>query len=237
MKTTTVQVSGSERLTSLSGIVFAVLTIGSIVFFISNLAAHLPPVNAAPKEHVAFYTTYGQTLTLNNYMWILPIPFFLFFLGGVYSVLRRAEGDSMALSTAALTAGIAAVVPWITNIAVENLGTTIAVAGGDPVIPWAFGGLTPTGSMGLSGLARAAFLLATALVLLRGGVAPRWIGWFGIVLAVLNVVGSLIFIGLDLFPFAFLGNPLMAIWAAALSIAWLRKPHAAERLVLEHNPA
>lgn len=223
----------AERIALLSGVVFTGLTIAAIIFFISNLGPHMAPLEASLEEHVGLYQNYGQLVLINNYMWVLPVPFFMFFLGGLFSLLRRAEGDSAVFSTVALVAGAAMMVPWVTNTAVESLAVNIVAYGGDLGTVWALDGLGPTGTMGLAGLLRAVFLIAVSMVLLRQQLAPRWIGWFGYGLTVLCVIGSLAFIVGSLFPLAWLSIPLIAIWVLCLTIALLRQGLPVQHRVLE----
>jgi hypothetical protein len=210
-----------ERIALLGGIAFAVLTLGAIVFFIANVVPYMAPLDASLEEHVAIYHSHGEALRLNNYMWVLPVPFFLLFLGGLYNILRRTEGESSTLSVTMFAAGVAMTVPWITNTAVETLALTIAKHGGDSATIWALDGLGPSGTMGLNGLARAVFLFATAFILLKSGIVSRWIGWVGMILALVNAIGSLIFVADVFFPAAWLSVPLTALWVLALSTALL----------------
>jgi hypothetical protein len=228
--------TSTERMALFAGIAYTALLLGAIVFFIANIAPHLPPLDASLAQKVAMYDDHGAMIRMNNYMWVLPVPFFLVFLGGLYSVLRRAEGDSSALSMGAFASGIALIVPWITNVAVETLAVSIAENSGDPAVVWALDGLGPTGTMGLNGLARAAFLFAASFILLKSHIAPRWIGWFGMILAVVNFAGSFIFAVETpmLLPAAWLSVPLTAIWVLALSIALLRQNPGVQRASMEH---
>lgn len=227
------RISATERATLLSGITFAVLTLGAIAFFVTSIVPYMAPIQASLEEHVAIYHTHADALRLNNYLWVFPVPFFLLFLGGLYSILRRAEGDSTVLSMTAFAGGVVMLVPWITNTAVETLAVTIAENGGDAATIWALDGLGPSGTMGLNGLARAVFLFATAFILLKGRIAPRWIGWFGLLLALVNVVGSLIFVSEVFFPAAWLSVPLTALWVLALSAALLLQTRAAQAPITE----
>lgn len=231
-------ISSGERLSLWCGAVYAVLVMSSIVFFIVNLGPHLPSFDAPLSERIVLYTDYGQLIKLNNYLWALPVPFFLMFIGGLYSLLRRAEGEQAALSTAALAAGIVMIIPWLINVAVETVGVTIAENGGDAATVWALDSLGVTSALGgMNGLARAAFLIAVSILILQTRFAPRWMGWLGVILTVLCLIGSFVFVNTALFPVAWLSYPLPTLWILGIAISLLRQGNVRSTLTLKQVSA
>lgn len=224
----------TPRLALWSGIVFAVLTFAGMIFFIVNLATKLAPFDAPLNERIVLYTDYGQLITLNNYLWVLPVPFFIVFVAGLHSLMRRSEGEDTTLSTSMLLAGGAMVIPWLALVAVETIGVVIAQNGGDAATVWALDSLGVTSTMGLAGLARAVFLGAISLHTLKHRTVNRWFARIGLFLAVVCLVGSLTFVVGSLFPLAWLSLILVTLWVLALSIALLRQPRTVPTLVPAH---
>lgn len=204
-----------------SGILLVVLQLAGLAFFITSVAPKMPPVDAPAAQAAAFYTQHGGLITTNNFLFMLQTPFLLLFLAGLNGVLRRVEGGSGALAVAALGSGVAMGVILALGWLISGLGVGIAANGGDAATIKALDGMSPL-SLALSTLPRALLLAATSLVLLRSQFAPRWIGWAGLALVLISVVGATTLIIGAMFPVLALGSLLFELWTLALSIALLR---------------
>src|SRR3954462_15066257 len=143
--------SFGERLTLGSGIVFGLIQLAALVFAITAIFSHKPPLDAPVIEQAAWYAQHGDTLALGNLLLALSAPFFLLFLGGLFGSLRRAEGGSNVLSIAAHGSGIALAMIWPFGCMLTDLGVTIARKGGDAATVWALDALAPL-SLALSAL-------------------------------------------------------------------------------------
>jgi hypothetical protein len=58
-----------------------------------------------------------------NYLYLLPVPFFLLFAGGLFAALRRAEGGAGVLTVATCGAAIALAMTWPGGIVVAHTGS------------------------------------------------------------------------------------------------------------------
>jgi hypothetical protein len=209
-----------ERLAFASGIVYVIILIVATIHFILNVLPILPQVGSPPAEYAQFYLEHGRLMIYTNYVFALPVPFFLFFIAGLYNFLRRQATDG-TLAMAALAAGLTMIVPWLRNIVVETSAASIAQYGGDAAVIAVFDGFGPmTYSMG--GLPRLVLILATTIVLRQTGIAPRWLSWLGFAAALLSLLGSLTFITAAFFPFTMLGLVVSGIWLLALNLRLLR---------------
>jgi uncharacterized membrane protein len=110
----------------------------------------------------------------------------------------------------------------------------LAAAGGDPVVTRNFDGMTPI-SFALTGFPQAVVLGGTALLLLRQRMAPRWIGWFGLVLTLVSLLSTGTLIVPSLFFVGTLSAILFKVWMIILSIALLRTSQAARQPVLQRK--
>lgn len=210
-----------ERLAFISGIAFSVMQFGAMFYFIILVFPQMGPPDAT-AQHVAFYTQHGATLRLGNYLMTLPLPFFLFFLGGLSGFLRRPETGDSTLSTAAITSGAIVAILWPLSAVLNHIGLDIAQARGDAATIVALDAIGAY-MLALSALPRAILLAATSVRLLQGRPLLRWISWLGLVSAVISIVGSATLIDGQLFPVLALGTLLFELWILFLSIALLRK--------------
>jgi hypothetical protein len=204
-----------ERLALASGILFAAVQIATLAFDVAFFLTTHPPMDASPREAARGFAEQETMVEIGTYLYVLQVPFLLVFLGGLFGVLRRAEGGSGALSASALGAGVAMAVIASVGALVSGLTPTIGRLGGDAATVKAIDAMTPL-ALALSAFPRAVLLGATSVVLLEGRVAPRWIGWTGLV-----STGTLV--APALFPLLALGTLLFVAWVAALTIALLRR--------------
>ena len=220
-----------------SGIVFAVFQIAAIVFATVFLLSKLPPVGAPLTEWAeALVQIPTMTVGIANYLLLLPVPFFLLFLSGLVGVLRRAEGGSGTLAVSALGAGIAMAMTWPMGILITGLSSDIVADGGDLATAWALDGMAPF-SLALSAFPRTVLLVATSVLLLGSRLAPRWIGWLGLALALVSLVGTgMLLIG-DLFPVLALGTLIFELWILALSVSLVRSGRTAGQVATQVAPA
>jgi hypothetical protein len=71
---------------------------------------------------------YGRPI--GTYLYVLQVPFWLLFLGGLFGVLSRAEGGGGALAVSVLGAGIAMIVIASMGALISAITPTIAQLGG-----------------------------------------------------------------------------------------------------------
>ena len=218
-----------EGLSLVSGIVFAVLQLGVLVYFVVFVFPKLGPMDASATVRASAYTQHGETLRLGNYLMTLPAVFLLFFLNGLYAVLRRLEGGSGLLAIATMASGIAMSMLWPLSAVVSDIAIDIAKGGGDAATVAAFGAIGPY-TLALSALPRTVLLVATSLVLLDPRFAYRWIGWAGFGVAFLSIVGTTTLVFKEMFAVLACGTVLFEFWILAVSIALLRHREMVRRM-------
>lgn len=223
-----------ERLALASGIAFSLLQFASEIFAAAAIFPRKPAMDAPPAEHAAHYAQDGTLYLIGNYLIALPAPFFILFVAGLYTSLRRAGGG--ALATAVAGAGVAAAMMWPFGCMLTNLGHFIAKNGGDAATVVALDGLAPL-SLALGALPRALLLAGAGVVLLASGRAPRWLGWTGCALGLLSLAGSATLVVGTMFPVLMIGTMLFEIWVIALSVSLLRDTRLASQASLRAVPA
>ncbi len=172
---------------------------------------------------------------VGTYLYVLQVPFWLLFLGGLVGVVRRTEGGSGALSISVLGAGVAMIVIASMGALISAITPTIGELGGDGATVKAIDGMTPL-ALALSAFPRAVLLGATSVVLLEGRVILRWIGWLGLFLGLVCLVSTGTLLAAALFPFLALGTLLSVLWIAALTVALLRNTRADGRAMPSIEP-
>jgi hypothetical protein len=215
----------AERLALGSGLLFAAVQIAATAFMIYFFSTTHPPVDASPAEAARGFADAAAMVAAGSYLYVLQVPFWLVFLGGLAAVLRRAEGRDGPLTPAVLGAGITIAVTVSLGSLVSATTPTIGLLGGDGAVVKALDGLTPL-ALALSGFPRAVLLGAVAVLLLRSQIAPRWIGWTGAALVLVSLASTGTLVTPALFPVTALGALLFVAWVAALSVALVRRKPA-----------
>lgn len=218
--------SSWERLALGSGILFAVAQIGAMLFSFGVVVPTHAPVGAPPAETAAALAAHSGLIAAGTYLFTLPVPFLLLFLGGLFEVVRRSEGGGMVPAAVILVAGVAAAVIAPMGAVLSGLGAPMAILGGDPAIVTEVDSITPL-AMALAGYPYAVLAGVTSLVVLRGGITPRWIGWSGLALAALCLAATATIAIRDLFPLTLLETLLFPLWVLAISVALVRRRRSA----------
>ena len=181
-------ISRTERWAPIGGIAFVVcMVVGSM------LVGDIPKPDASRGE-ITRYLADADNHVRNiagAYLWVVGALMFLWFLTRLRNDLRRAEGGTGALSTLAFGGGVAFAAVWMVS-AVLFAAVPYAVEWRDAPVTNIdmVRVLPPAGRMLLllgGGFAALLILIAASAVILRTALLPRWLGWLGIVAALLLV--------------------------------------------------
>jgi hypothetical protein len=134
--------------------------------------------------------------------------FFLWFVAALRRALQTLPQAGGVLGTAAFAAGIAGAVLMAAMLGGHSTGATTDAGLLGPESSLAFWRLPHTFVVGAE-VTLAVFVLALSVLALAGVLLPRWIGWAGIVVAVLLLIPPLGWIALLL---------LFPLWLAAVSV-------------------
>ena len=211
------------RWAGLSGIVFVVLMLTG-AFFLTDI----PEADASAQE-IAGYLADSESHTriiIGAYLWVLGGLAFLGFVAGLRAVLRRAEGEPGTLSNVVFGAGVVFTAVWSASAA-ALAAVPYAVEFSDAPVtdPDIVRVLPQMASLLLllgGGFAGILLLLATATLIFRTGVLPRWLAWFGIVVAIALV-----------FDVTYMNIVPLLAWVVGASIVLLRRHEAATAAVPE----
>ena len=207
-----------QRFTAVAGIASVLLyALGDV------LIIDLPPINESAQTFASYTASHGTQLLIFVYVWGVTVAAVLCFLTGFWSVLRGAERTSALLSTLGLGSGY-----LIWAIVLAGLGPVL-------VLGYLSHSLDPTTTkmlitLALLGATLSAFptvvsVGAFSLLILRTGGAPRWIGWFGVVVVLAHLAAAGAFAQDGFFSpsvvSVFVAPPLYFSWVLLISTALL----------------
>ena len=215
------------RIAAAGGIFFVALTLlGNDVL---GSGGEAPGLTASGAQIGAYVRAHPPTaLTWAAlYIELLGILAFVFFLGSLWSVLRRAEGEHGPFSAIAFGAGLVSVGVKIASLPAAIAAFYRAQEGMDFQLAAALLDMNGV-SFVLTWAIDAALLAATAVVVLRTGALPRWLGWSAAVLSPALLVGVAFATSFGFVPYV-----LTMVWIVATSIVLIRR--AGERPLAEKD--
>jgi hypothetical protein len=174
-----------ERWAPIGGILFvALMVVGSM------LVGNVPNPDASTSEIVNYLADSSRQThnIVGAYLWVVGALVFLWFLIRLRNDLRKAEGGTGTLSNLAFGAGVAFAAIWTVSAATFAAVPYAVTLRDAPVSSTDLVRvLPPLGRLELllgGGFTGLLVLLATATVILKTGVLPRWLAWLGIVEAI-----------------------------------------------------
>jgi hypothetical protein len=177
----------------------------------------------------------GPTSSLAFSLEILAFLFFLFFLGSLWSAMSRAEEGSGWLSATAFGAGLMSVTIKVASAAPVLAARYRAPEGIDPQLARTLQDINDA-SFALTFFPLAVLLAAFAIVAVRSGALPGWLGWIAAGLSLAFLAGGLAGSANLAFEWAALPMLLYPFWVIATSIALIRRS-GEPRPVEEDTPA
>jgi len=201
---------------------------GGILFVVMQLAGQMliqiggaEPAFAAPVDEIVsfFNNRNAQTAAAGGVLSFLSLIALLWFLGALYAQLRRHEEEPAWMSLAAFGAGLVGVAVILSSAGWE-LALFRLEDGLDPQIARL---LFDQGNYSFANfwVALAAFLFTAGISIIRDGALPRWLGWFGLVVALLLLVARVFWTVPS--NAMFLPYALFWVWLIAASIGLIRR--------------
>lgn len=210
-----------ERWSPVGGIVFAVL------IAVSGLIAGSPPKLTDPTGKIVKYLTDNQgVLRWSAYIGAVGTGFALWWAGSVWRTIRSAEGGSPLLAVTAvggLLLGLSvAMVGSIITAVLATPGVGVGTGAGGVRFFYILG----TALFGGVGIGVIAFAGAFSVVIIRTRVLPSFVGWFGLLVAIVWIPGAAVMSTTrdEVYYITFAGFLLFALWALVTSITMLRRP-------------
>lgn len=173
--------------TRISGAMGLPFVVAYVLLF--ALTGNSPDDTSSDEKILDYYGSHSHRVKEITMFFVLAVCliFFIWFLGHMHGVLRRAEGGSSAASVAAISGGLFVALFTVTGCAFIAFPAVIASAGDKFTLdPNTFRVLAVVGFLAYmaSFMLGSAFAFAVGVVAWRTGVLPRW-------LAVASFVGGL----------------------------------------------
>jgi hypothetical protein len=200
---------GIVRLGGVSGVLYVVLLIPAYVVGFPTIVEQ-----QTSAQEVIGYFNIGQNayLITNGLLVIFSAFFFVWFLGILYGVLQRAEGERGGISVVALAGGVM-------YVALACAAVTAEI--GYPATVARFENFQQDAQLVFTSLVLSSWLYhfcqvgtsvlvsAASLVALRTGILPGWLVWAGFAVALLALLH---------FLFPLLGSLVGLLWVAVVSV-------------------
>ena len=170
-----------ERWDAASG--FAVLAVSAAAIAFERGA---PPPGSSPAAVADFLADHRTTLVAQSLFFVVGAGFLLWFLGSLRTYLLRAEGGDGRVSAIAYGAGVAATA---VNFVAQAFQVGLATGGSIEVPPALFA--TMGAVFAVANLPLAVMLAAVAVVSVRSGAFPAWLGWVSAAAAAASLVLAL----------------------------------------------
>ena len=177
-----------EQMGAASGLLAAALFVAAFIVFLSTSPTGGTPYPSLENAQTAndFFSQNLNPMRLQVLFNTLGIALFLWFVGSLWRVLRRAEGEpgrGSAVVLVGAAAGSALMLVGLSLTFAIGLSTSPAQADTVPAFFAASAVLFALGGGVLS-----LFFFAVGKVILQTGVAGRWLGWLALIAAVLAVL-------------------------------------------------
>jgi hypothetical protein len=162
-----------------TGIIFVVLTLIGFAVVIPTP----PDLNAPSQEWASYFLSHHSAVRAGVVVLAVAFFFYIWFLGTLTSVLRIASGTPR-LPSITLIGGVIGGSCLLVGLAAEAVAA-YRPQGVDPLITRALNDIFVL--VGVAAIpAFTAFFAATAIVLLRSGAFPAWLGWLTVAAAVVQ---------------------------------------------------
>lgn len=192
--------------------------------------AHAPNSGSAGVQVVHYATVNRGQLLASELLFALGLAVLMVFAGGLYRIIRRAEGEDGWLAIASLAS-------VVSGAGIFGAGTALFMVvayrpGTDPAVARAFwdAGWLAYNS---AGFAFVAWIVIVVVAALRHRALPPWTAWIGVPVALINLAGPFaVTAGTGAFSpqgwLALVVGLTFAVWLLAISVAaWRSTRHPA----------
>jgi hypothetical protein len=198
--------------------------LAAITFVVGLAMSANSPDNSDPDAKIiSWYADHGHRVGVVVGAFVLAFCglFLLWFASGLRQRLRVAEGPEGRLANVALGGGVLLVAMlWVGSAALAAIPAGVSIGGSKALTDADLGRFLPSigfGSILIFAMFGAIALIdATAVVIMRTGVLPRWFAWLGFVCGVVLLFGAV-----------FLPVIALPIWLIAASVVLYRQPEFA----------
>ena len=187
-----------ERFAPLAGVVFYVLVLLGVA-----TQPDEPEFVDEPAKLVEYYRGEDDGILVSNSLFLLSVPFLLWFVGSLRHALRSVEGSEGRIAGVALAAGAAGSARMLAGASADIVGA-LRVQERDAIDPAVATVLNDLANV-LFGLAApmafAALVFATALLGFRRGAVPVWLAVVSVILGIALLIPPINWASMIIFVF------------------------------------
>jgi hypothetical protein len=172
-----------ERWATLSGVFAVVFWILGVILISSKAKGDKGP------EALASYHQHSDGILVGGLLWSIGVLLFIWFLASLRSHFLAAEGQPGRLSTLAFGGGIAAAVIAMLIPVADEVGALnkndIDASGAAVLHHFSDAFFVATEYM------LPVFFFSSAILALRHGALPKWLGWFSVLIGIVLLIGPI----------------------------------------------
>jgi hypothetical protein len=172
-----------ERWATLSGVFAVVFWVLGVILVSSKAKGDKGP------EALASYHQHSDGILVGGLLWSIGVLLFIWFLASLRSHFLAAEGQPGRLSTLAFGGGIAAAVIAMLIPVADEVGALnkndIDASGAAVLHHFSDAFFVATEYM------LPVFFFSSAILALRHGALPKWLGWFSVLIGIVLLIGPI----------------------------------------------
>lgn len=209
-----------ERAAGAGGILFVVMVV------VSAVLPGEPPGTADPGIEIAkYFADNGDAIRVAAVLGILATVPLVWWAAAIYRRLERATGNARLGVMTVIGVAIGAVAAGVSSVIYGSVALTGELgAGGVAGVKFFY--VLGTNLTSMVAIGTALLVGSVSAGILRTGMLPKWLGWWGALVALLSVGGSLIAVsGNDaVFGISLAAFLTFMVWLLVVSILMLRRP-------------
>jgi hypothetical protein len=191
---------GLARLAPLTG--FLAVALGVLAFILSASWSDEPDSKAPGVEIAAWMTDDSWAILVTGWVWMLAVVAFVWFLGSLRSASQRGEGGAGRVTSIAYGAGLLFSAFAVSLVIGEMAGASANEFDDRVISPQLAEALFAWkgGAFFAAEVFAGVLAAATAIVVLRTGVLPKWYGWLGLLYGIWLMIVPIGWLALFGFP-------------------------------------
>jgi hypothetical protein len=209
-----------ERAAGAGGILFVVMVV------ISAFLPGTPPMTSDPAKDIAkWFVDNDDAIRYSAMLGILATLPLVWWGAALYRMLERATGNARLGVMVAIGIAIATAAAAVSSVTYATVAI-VGVPGAGGLAGTRFFYLLGTNINSMVGIGTALAVGAASAGILRSGMMPKWIGWWGGLVVVLSVAASFVAMSTRdaVMTAMILSAVTFGVWIIAVSVVMLRKP-------------
>lgn len=212
-----------ERAAAAGGILFVVLAL------VSAFLPGSPPMASDPAREIAeFFADKSDQIRVASFLGVIASIPLVWWGASIFRMLERSTGNARLSVIAAIGIAVGVAASGVASVVFAVVGILgVEGSGGPDAVKFFF--VLGLSLNGIVGIATALLVGAVSAGVLRTGMMAKGVGWFGALVALLAVAGSIVTVSVGdaAMGLSFLSFLAFALWLLIVSVVMLRRPATA----------